>query len=104
MLKNVKLKNIDIKSLRKVLLKKGFLLSRKSLLKKQSSLQNLYKISFASLLIILFFYLLPPTYLIVSKIFKSNPEIENSSNQKLVQVWREKILTNKKKIFLQIKI
>ena len=86
MLKNVKLKNIDIKKLRKVLLKKGFLLSRKSLLKKQSSLQNLYKISFASLLIILFFYLLPPTYLIVSKIFKSNPEIENSSNQKLVQV------------------
>ena len=86
MLKNVKLKNIDIKSLRKVLLKKGFLLSRKSLLKKQLSLQNLYKISFASLLIILFFYLLPPTYLIVSKIFKSNPEIENSSNQKLVQV------------------
>ena len=95
---------MDIKSLRKILLKKGFLLSKKSLLKKQSSLQNLYKISFASLIIILFFYILPPTYLIyLAKAFKSNLEIENSSNQKLTIIFgRWKILMNKilMKIFL----
>ena len=45
MLKNVKIKSMDIKSLRKILLKKGFMLSRKSVLKKQTSLHNLYKIS-----------------------------------------------------------
>ena len=41
MLKGVKLKKMDIKSLRKILSKKGFLLSRKSLVKRQSSLENL---------------------------------------------------------------
>ena len=83
---------MDIKSLRKVLYKKGFLLFKKSSLKKQSSLHNLYKISFASLLIISFFYVLPPSYKYLSKVFKSNPEIENSSNKKLVQVLEGKIL------------
>ena len=83
---------MDIKSLRKVLYKKGFLLFKKSILKKQSSLHNLYKISFASLLIISFFYVLPPSYKYLSKVFKSNPEIENSSNKKLVQVLEGKIL------------
>tara|TARA_B100001121_G_C18652659_1_gene604875 strand:- start:353 stop:1498 length:1146 start_codon:yes stop_codon:yes gene_type:complete len=86
MLKNVKIKGMDIKSLRKILLKRGFLLSKKSFIKRQSSLLNLYKISFASLLIISFFYVLPPSYKYLSSIFKSNPEIKNSSNQKLVQV------------------
>ena len=62
MFKNIKIKSMDIKSLRKILLKKGFLLSRKPVVKKQTSLQNLYKISFASLLIISFFYILPPSY------------------------------------------
>ena len=83
MLKNIKLKTMDLKNLRKILLKKGFLLSRKSIVKKQSSLLNLYKISFASLLIISFFYILPPSSKFVVKLFKVNPEIENSSNQKL---------------------
>ncbi len=92
MIKNVKITGMDIKSLRKVLYKKGFLLFKKSSLKKQSSLHNLYKISFASLLIISFFYVLPPSYKYLSKVFKSNPEIENSSNKKLVQVLEGKIL------------
>ena len=92
MIKNVKIKAMDIKSLRKALYKKGFLLFKKSSLKKQSSLHNLYKISFASLLIISFFYVLPPSYKYLSKVFKSNPEIENSSNKKLVQVLEGKIL------------
>ncbi len=92
MIKNVKIKGMDIKSLRKALYKKGFLLFKKSSLKKQSSLHNLYKISFASLLIISFFYVLPPSYKYLSKVFKSNPEIENSSNKKLVQVLEGKIL------------
>ena len=83
---------MDIKSLRKALYKKGFLLFKKSSLKKQSSLHNLYKISFASLLIISFFYVLPPSYKYLSKVFKSNPEIENSSNKKLVQVLEGKNL------------
>ncbi len=95
MLKNIKLKTMDIKNLRKILLKKGFLLSRKSIVKKQSSLLNLYKISFASLLIISFFYILPPSSKFVVKLFKVNPEIENSSNQKLVQVLEGKTLNEK---------
>tara|TARA_B100000003_G_scaffold200264_1_gene206966 strand:- start:26 stop:1180 length:1155 start_codon:yes stop_codon:yes gene_type:complete len=95
MLKNIKLKTMDIKNLRKILLKKGFLLSRKSIVKKQSSLLNLYKISFASLLIISFFYILPPSSKFVVKLFKVNPEIENSSNQKLAQVLEGKTLNEK---------
>ncbi len=94
MFKDIKIGNMDLKSLRKILLKKGFLISRKSLVKKQSSLQNLYKISFASLLIISFFYILPPSYNFVAKLIKPNLEIENSSNQKLVQVLEGKSLEN----------
>ena len=91
MFNNIKLKTMDIKSLRKILLKKGFLLSRKSVVKKKTSLQNLYKISVFSLFIILFFYILPPTTIFISKMFKPNLEIENSSNQKLAQVLEGKI-------------
>tara|TARA_B100001121_G_scaffold308133_1_gene331341 strand:+ start:1301 stop:2479 length:1179 start_codon:yes stop_codon:yes gene_type:complete len=80
------LRLMDIKSLRKVLLKKGFLLSKKSFVKTKNSLQNLYKISFASLLIISFFYVLPPSYNYMSKALKPNLEIENSSNKKLTIV------------------
>ena len=94
MFKNVKINNMDIKSLRKILFKKGFLISRKSIIKKQSSLQNLYKISFVSLMIIVFFYFLPPSYKYLSNQFKSNPEIENSSNQKLALVLEGKVLEN----------
>ena len=83
MIKNINFKNMDIKSLRKILSRKGFLISKKSVLNKNSSLHNLYKISFASLLIIFFFYILPPSHKHLSKLFKSNPEIENSSNQQL---------------------
>ena len=58
----LKLKNMDIRSIKKILSKKGFFVAKRSLLKKQSSLHNIYKISFASLLIISFFYILPPSY------------------------------------------
>ena len=92
MIKNIKIGPMDIKSLRKILLRKGFLLSKRSILKKQSSLQNLYKISVFSLLIITFFYLLPPTYKYIHKVFQPNLEIENSSNQKLAQVLEGKLL------------
>ncbi len=92
MFKNVKINPMDLKSLRKILYKKGFLLSKKSIVNKQTSLQNLFKISIASLLIILFFFLLPPTYKFVVKILKPNLEIENSSNQKLTQVLEGKLI------------
>ena len=92
MFKNVKIKTMDIKSLRKILLKKGFLISRKSIIRKQNSLQNLYKISIASLLIISFFYILPPSYKFVNKLIQPNLEIENPSNQKLTQVLEGKLL------------
>ena len=92
MFKNIKINSIDLKSLRKILYKKGFLLSKKSIVKKQTSLQNLFKISIASLLIILFFFLLPPSYKFVVKILKPNLEIENSSNQKLTQVLEGKLI------------
>ncbi len=94
MLNNIKIGNMDIKSLRKILLKKGFLILRKPLAKKQSSLQNLFKISFASILIITFFYILPTGYNYTSKIFKSNPEVENSSNLKLAEIMDGKILND----------
>jgi len=92
MLKNITIKKMDIKSLRKILAKKGFLLSKKSFIKKQSSLHNLYKITLASLFIISFFYFLPSSYKILSNTFKSNPEIENSSNQTLTLVLEGKII------------
>ncbi len=92
MIKNVRLRNMDIKTLRKILSKKGFLMSRKSLVKKQSSLHNLYKISLFSILMIGFFYILPPSYNYLSKVFKSNPEIGNSSNQTLNLVLDGKLL------------
>ena len=66
---------MDIKSLRKILLKKGFLLSKKSVVTKQTSLQNLYKISLLSLIIILFFYFLPSSVKFTQKILKPNLEI-----------------------------
>ena len=92
MFKNVKINSMDLKQLRKVLLKKGFMLSRKSTHNKQNSLYNLYKISLASILIISFFYILPETYNYFSKAFKPNLEIENSSNKKLAQVLEGKLL------------
>ncbi len=92
MIKNARLRNMDIKTLRKILSKKGFLMSRKSVVKKQSSLHNLYKISLFSILMIGFFYILPPSYNYLSKVFKSNPEIENSSNQTLNLVLDGKLL------------
>ena len=92
MLNNIKIKSMDIKTLRKILYKKGFLLSKKSTIKKQTSLVNLYKISFASLIIISFFYVLPPSYKYVNKKLQPTLEIENSSNQKLTQVLEGKIL------------
>ena len=92
MIKNVTIKGMDIKSIRKILLKKGFLLSRKSVVKKQASLQNIYKVCISSLLIISFFYLLPTSYNIIHKSLQPNLEIENSSNQKLTQVLEGKLL------------
>ena len=86
MLKDIKIKSMDIRLLRKILSKKGFLLSKKSIVKKNSSLQNLYKISLFSLIIISFFYFLPPSANYIGKTFKPSLEIENSSNQKLTQV------------------
>ena len=46
------------------------------------------------MLIISFFYILPPSYNFVAKLIKPNLEIENSSNQKLVQVLEGKSLEN----------
>ena len=91
MFKDINIKKMDIKNLRKILLKRGFLVSRKSVIKKQSSLQNLYKISLVSLFIISFFYILPPSVNYLSKLLKPNLEIENSSNQKLAQVLEGKL-------------
>ena len=92
MIKNVKINPMDIKSLRKILHKKGFLLSRKSIITRQTSVLNLFKVCIVSLLIISFFYLLPTSYKFVHKLFQPALEIENSSNQKLTQVLKGKIL------------
>ena len=76
---------MDIKSLRKVLLKKVFSY-QKNKQQIKNSLYNIYKVSFASLLIIGFFYLLPPSHKFLTKLLKPNLEIENSSNKKLALV------------------
>ena len=86
MLKEINFKSIDIRNLRKILAKKGFFLSKKSTLKRQSSLFNLYKITGASLFIILFFYILPSSYKFISKELKPNQEIENPSHKKLTRI------------------
>ena len=83
---------MDIKSLRKILLKKGFLLSKKLTERKKTSIQNIYKIFLVSLLIISFFYILPVTSRFVHKAIQPNLEIENSSNKKLTKVLEGKIL------------
>ena len=54
---------MDIKSLKRFL-KKGFFLSKKPVVKKKSSLQNLFKISFASLLLI-FSFMFCHTHIII---------------------------------------
>ena len=54
MTKTANIKIMNIKSLRQILLRKGFLISRKSIERRQNSLQNLYKICLISLLIITF--------------------------------------------------
>ena len=56
MKKNDNINLMDIKSLKKILLKKGFFLSKKPVVKTKNSLQNIFKISFASLLLISSFY------------------------------------------------
>ena len=91
MLKNIKMKNMDIRTLKKLISKKGFFLSRKPSA-KQTSLENLYKISLASLFLISFFYVLPPSYKYLEKTLKPNLEIENSSNKMLAQVLEGKLL------------
>ena len=84
---------MDIKSLRKILLKKGFLLSKKSVVTKQTSLQNLYKISLLSLIIILFFYFLPSSVKFTQKILKPNLEIYTPDNTKeLIKLIKKKTI------------
>ena len=95
MLKNVNIKKMDTKTLKRILFKRGFLSFRKSNIKKQSSLANLYKISFVSLLIISFFYVLPTSYNFVSKAFKPNLEIQNSSNKQMTQALNGNLLIEK---------
>ncbi len=92
MTNNVNIKYMDIKSLRKILLKKGFLLSKKLTERKKTSIQNIYKIFLVSLLIISFFYILPVTSRFVHKAIQPNLEIENSSNKKLTKVLEGKTL------------
>ena len=82
---------MDIRTLKKLISKKGFFLSRKPSA-KQTSLENLYKISLASLFLISFFYVLPPSYKYLEKTLKPNLEIENSSNKMLAQVLEGKLL------------
>ncbi len=86
MKKSINIKLMDIKSLRKLLLKKGFLLSKRSTVNRQNSLYNIYKVSIVSLIIIAFFYILPPSAKYITKALTPNLEIENSSNKKLALV------------------
>ena len=91
MLKNVKIKNIEIKNLKKFSLKRFFNIKKitgKETDKPPKFIQNfIYFVNNNW-----FFYILPPSYKYLSKTLKGNPEIENSSNQKLVLALEGKLL------------
>ena len=76
-----KLKKINIQSIKKILQKKGYKVS-----KKHESFLSLYYTTFASIFLIIVFYSIPYINNISSKILKKNKIVENTSNKNFNRV------------------
>ena len=74
-------KKLNIQTIKKILQKKGYKVS-----KKHESFLSLYYTTLASIFLILFFYSVPPVVNISSKFFKKNKIIVNTSNKNFNRV------------------
>ena len=76
-----KFKKLNIQTIKKILQKKGYKVS-----KKNESVLNLYYTALASIFLILFFYSIPIVVSFSSKFFKKNEIVVNTSNKNFNKV------------------
>ena len=76
-----RIKKINIQTIKKILQKKGYKVS-----KKNESLLNFYYTAFASILLIFFFYSIPLALSVSAKFFKKNEIVINTSNKNFNKV------------------
>ena len=77
---------IDFQKIKKFLSKKGYRLIKKKGFSHKLKYKNIYTTSFASLIVITFFYILPLSINKVSSIIKHNKHVENYSKKYLEKV------------------
>jgi len=77
---------MDFEKIKKFLSKKGYRLIKKKGFSHQLKYKNIYTTSFASLIVITFFYILPLSINKVSSIIKHNKHVENYSKKYLEKV------------------
>ena len=77
---------MDFEKIKKFLSKKGYRLIKKKGFSHKLKYKNIYTTSFASLIVITFFYILPLSINKVSIIFKHNKHVENYSKKYLEKV------------------
>ena len=77
---------IDFEKIKKFLSKKGYRLIKKKGFSHKLKYKNIYTTSFASLIVITFFYILPLSINKVSSILKHNKHVENYSKKYLEKV------------------
>ena len=102
-----KLKKINIQTIKKILSRRGYKVS-----KKNESFFSIYYTALASVSLILIFYLIPFVVSVSSKVFKKNEVVINSSNQNFNRVLEGKEIqldknneneeVNYKELFLDI--
>jgi len=102
-----KLKKINIQTIKKILSRRGYKVS-----KKNESFFSVYYTTIASVSLILIFYLIPFVVSVTSKVFKKNEVVINSSNQNFNRVLEGKEIqldknneneeVNYKELFLDI--
>ena len=77
---------MDFEKIKKFLSKKGYRLIKKKGFSHKLKYKNIYTTSFASLIVITFFYILPLSFNKVSSILKHNKHVENYSKKYLEKV------------------
>tara|TARA_B100000674_G_scaffold485239_1_gene491813 strand:+ start:55 stop:1185 length:1131 start_codon:yes stop_codon:yes gene_type:complete len=77
---------MDFVKIKKFLSKKGYRLIKKKGFSHKLKYKNIYTTSFASLIVIIFFYILPLSFNKVSSILKHNKHVENYSKKYLEKV------------------
>jgi len=78
--------HMDFVKIKKFLSKKGYRLIKKKGFSHKLKYKNIYTTSFASLIVITFFYILPLSFNKVSSILKHNKHVENYSKKYLEKV------------------